>query len=122
MLINVTDSLTHRFSKQSSHLAYLRLVSVISFDSAQIAHFAFYPPKWQADVRELSAELIFLCGGRLGGCRRNDTDSADHSASATAMQFVHVAAVVAIQKTQRKDAKDTEKYRSKCRTQHDASL
>ncbi len=30
------------------------------------ADFALFPPKWQADARERSAELTFLRGGTLG--------------------------------------------------------
>ncbi len=30
------------------------------------AEFADFPPKWQADAREQSAELAFLHGGWLG--------------------------------------------------------
>src|SRR6266516_4173305 len=54
---------------------------------------ALFPLKWQADVRERGAELTFCVGGRLVYCRRNDTRAAGHSAGATAMQFVHAAAL-----------------------------
>ena len=37
---------------------------------AIFATFAHYPPKWQADVTELSAELTFLTGGKLGCIRQ----------------------------------------------------
>ena len=43
-----------------------------------------------------TAELTFLNGGRLGYCHWNDTNAADVSLNAAAMQFVHIAAVFAL--------------------------
>ena len=47
-------------------------------------------------MREASAGMTFSSGGRLGSCHRNDANAADCSVSATTVQFVHVAAIVAV--------------------------
>jgi hypothetical protein len=60
---------------------------------AFVAHFAIYPPKWQAAVRERPAELIFCIGELLGSIRRNDTTFADCSANAAAA-FLGMASTV----------------------------
>jgi hypothetical protein len=65
---------------------------------ANFADFAIHPPKWQAGRSRDGAELAFCVGGRLAQSRRNDTTSADGSAVAAAVKFVHVAAVVAFGK------------------------
>ena len=64
--------------------------------TAFFAEFADYPPKWQARMREQTAEMTFWVGGILGDCHRNDTNAAKCSHVATAVQFVSAAAVVAI--------------------------
>ena len=61
-----------------------------------VAYFAINPPKWQAGSSREAAELTFWYGGMFGYCHRNDTVSADCTAAATAMQFVHVAAIFAM--------------------------
>ncbi|MBA3867839.1 MAG: hypothetical protein H0X30_01650 [Anaerolineae bacterium] len=53
------------------------------------------PLKCAADVRERGAELTFYVGAKLGYCHRNDTNAADCSAAATAVQFVPIAALFA---------------------------
>jgi hypothetical protein len=70
---------------------------------AQFAHviaiFADYPPKCAAGVRERAAECAFWVGGMFGCIRRNDTNAADARETSAAVQFVHFAAVVAMQNT-----------------------
>jgi hypothetical protein len=60
--------------------------------TAQIAKFAIYPPKWQADVRERTAELTQLRGGWPGYCHRVQRTYG----SEPPLHFWGVAAVIAI--------------------------
>jgi hypothetical protein len=43
------------------------------------------PAELTADVREQGAEWSFCVGGRFGWCHRNDTNTTDCSAAATAV-------------------------------------
>jgi hypothetical protein len=60
------------------------------------AQFAIFPPNCMAAMREETAELAFLSGGKIAHCHRNDTNAADYSAVTAAMQFVSVAAIFAL--------------------------
>ena len=54
--------------------------------TANFAFIAILPLNCPADVRESGAEASFGVGGKVGYCHRNDTNAADGSADATAVQ------------------------------------
>jgi hypothetical protein len=87
-------------------------VVVVAF-VAQIAQFAYLSTELSAVRSAAAATCAFCDGGWLARFRRNDTFSADHSAVATAVQFVHMVASIAnhffrrVIRLNRQDAKGT---------------
>ena len=80
---------------ENLNLSYAQNVLNVAVVVAIAAEIAILPPNCPADAREEGAELTFCVGGTLGCYHRNDTNAADGSRNAAAVQFVHVAAEIA---------------------------